>query len=86
MIDCAQKIFHGGTRVKLTEEVKTLVLNTAKELKGSIRRMFMARTVQALGEGGQRQAERELGWNRGTLRKGKHEVENSPRQMPSSSR
>ena len=61
--------------MELTEEVKALVLNTAKELKGSARRMFMARTVQALGEGGQRLAERELGWNRVTIRKGKHEVE-----------
>ena len=67
----------GGTRVELTEEVKILVLNTAKDLKGSARRMFMARTVQALGEGGQRLAERELGWNRGTMRKGMHEVESA---------
>ena len=36
--------------MELTEEVKGLLLNTAKELKGSARRMFMARTVQALGE------------------------------------
>ena len=35
----------------------------------------MARTVQALGEGGQPLAERELGWNRGTIRKGMHELE-----------
>jgi hypothetical protein len=75
VIDCAKKKFRGGTKVELTEEVKALLLNTAKELKGSTRRIFMARTVQALGEGGQRLAERELGWNRGTLRKGKHEVE-----------
>ena len=60
--------------MELTEEVKALLLNTAQELKGSARRMFMARTVQALGEGGQRLAERELGWNRGTIRKGMHEV------------
>ena len=40
--------------MELTEEVKALVLNTAKELKGSTRRMFMVQTVQALGEGGQR--------------------------------
>jgi len=40
--------------MELTEEVKVLVLNTAKDLKGSARRMFMARTVQALGAGGQR--------------------------------
>ena len=60
--------------MELTEEVKVLLLTTAKELKGSARRMFMARTVQALGLGGQRLAERELGWNRGTVRKGMHEV------------
>ena len=60
--------------MELTEEVKELLLKTAKDLKGSARRMFMARTVQALGEGGQRLAERELGWNRGTIRKGRHEV------------
>ena len=61
--------------MELTEEVKTLLLNTAKQLKGSARRVFMARTVQALGSGGQRLAERELGWNRGTMRKGMHELE-----------
>lgn len=61
--------------MELTDTVKALLLNTAKALKGSARRMFMARTVQALGEGGQRLAERELGWNRGTIRKGIHEVE-----------
>ena len=60
--------------MELTEEVKVLLLTTAKELKGSARRMFMARTVQALGLGGQRLAERELAWNRGTVRKGMHEV------------
>ncbi len=60
--------------MELTEEVKALLLNTAKGLKGSARRMFMARTVQALFPGGQRLAERELGWNRGTIRKGMHEV------------
>ena len=61
--------------MELTSEVKGLLLNTAKDLKGSALRMFMARTVQALGEGGQRLAERELGWNRGTIRKGMREVE-----------
>ena len=61
--------------MELTSEVKALLLNTAKELKGSAHRVFMARTVQALGPGGQRLAERELGWNRGTMRKGMHELE-----------
>ena len=61
--------------MELTEEVKALLLNTAKELKGSAHRVFMARTVQALGPGGKLLAERELGWNRGTMRKGMHELE-----------
>jgi hypothetical protein len=61
--------------MELTSEVKALLLNTAKDLKGSALRMFMARTVQALGEGGQRLAERELGWNRGTNSLGMREVE-----------
>ena len=61
--------------MELTEEIKALLLNTAKELKGSARRVFMARTVRALGPGGKRLAERELGWNRGTMRKGMHELE-----------
>ena len=61
--------------MELTEAVKALLVETAKVLKGSARRLFMARTVQALGEGGQRLAERELGWNRGTIRKGMHELE-----------
>lgn len=77
LVDCAKKRSLGGTRVERTEEVKALVLNTATELKGSARRMFMARTVQAPGKGGQRLAERELGWNRGTMRKGRHEVESA---------
>src|SRR5437660_7593861 len=75
MVYCAKKSFLGGTLMELTEEVKALLLNTAKDLSGSTRRRFMARTVKALGDGGQRLAERELGWNRGTIRKGMHEVE-----------
>ena len=43
-------------------------------LKGSARRLFMARTVHKLGDGGQRLAQRELGWNRATIRKGTHEL------------
>src|SRR5215472_6585025 len=61
--------------MELVKEVKELLIETAKSLKGSARRLFLARTVRALGEGGQRLAERELGWNRGTIRKGQHELE-----------
>ena len=61
--------------MELVEDVKELLKETAKSLKGSARRLFMARTVRILGGGGQRLAERELGWNRGTIRKGQHELE-----------
>ena len=61
--------------MELVEDMKELLIQTAKVLKGSERRLFMARTVRALGEGGQRLAEEELGWNRGTIRKGEHELE-----------
>jgi hypothetical protein len=61
--------------MELIEEVKELLIETEKVLKGSAPRLFMARTVHALGERGQRLAERELGWNRGTIRKGQRELE-----------
>jgi len=38
----------------------------------------MARTVQERGAGGQRPAERELGWNRQTLRKALRELTRGP--------
>jgi len=57
----------------LTAELKTLFIETAKTLKGFARRRFQAQAVSALGPGGQRLAERELGWNRTTLRKAMHE-------------
>lgn len=61
--------------MELTNSRKTWLIETAKALQGSERRVFMARTVRELGSGGQRLAERELGWNRGTIRKGEEEVE-----------
>src|SRR5450755_1829022 len=65
--------------MELVEGVKELLIQTANALKGSERRLFMARTVRVLGEGGQRRAERELGWNRATIRKGEHELESGIR-------
>jgi hypothetical protein len=59
----------------LTDGFKTLLQQTARTLKGSSRRKFVAQTVQELGRGGQRWAERELGWNRGLIQKGTHELE-----------
>lgn len=61
--------------MELTNELKSLLIETAKQLKGSARRLFQARTVKVLGPGGASLAERELGWNRKTVRKGMHEVE-----------
>ncbi len=61
--------------MELTEDLKGLLMATAKDLKGSARRLFMARTVKALGSGGASRAERELGWNRKTIRVGMHELE-----------
>ncbi len=58
----------------LTPSMKTLLIETAATLKGSARRRLMARTVQELGVGGQRRAERELGWNRQTIRKAVREL------------
>ena len=59
----------------LTDSLKTLFRETAKTLKGHARRRFLAQTVKELGPGGQRRAERELGWNRETIRKGLHELD-----------
>ena len=61
--------------MELTDSLKSILIDTAKQLKGSARRIFMARMVKELGPGGASRAERELGWNRKTIRKGTHEVE-----------
>ena len=60
--------------MELTDSLKALFVETAQSLKGSARRLFMARTVKELGPGGQRRAERDLGWSRVTIRKGTHEL------------
>ncbi len=60
--------------MELTQSLKALFIDTAQQLRGSARRLFMARTVRELGAGGHSVAERELGWNRGTIRKGMHEL------------
>ena len=61
--------------MELTDSVKSFLIETGKSLKGSARRLFMARTVKELGSGGQRRAAHELGWGRMTIRKGVHELE-----------
>ncbi|MCD4760599.1 ISAzo13 family transposase, partial [bacterium] len=61
--------------MELTDDLKSLFIETAQTLKGSDCRIFMARIVKLLGKGGQRRAELDLSWNRGTIRKGTHELE-----------
>jgi hypothetical protein len=56
-------------------EMIPVLIDTARALKASQRRAFMARTVKALGPGGQIWAEAHLGWNRGTIRKAMHELD-----------
>jgi len=55
-------------------EMVPVLIDAAKALKGSQRRLFMAKTVAAMGRGGQLRAEAHLGWNRETIRKGTHEL------------
>ena len=55
-------------------EMIPVLVDTAKDLKGPRRRLFMAKTVQAMGRGGQRWALEHLGWCRDTVRKGTHEL------------
>ena len=61
--------------MELTGTLKGIFIETAKMLKGSDQRVFKGRVVKALGKGGQRRAEAELGWDRGAIRKGIRELE-----------
>ena len=65
--------------MEMSDEQKSLYQTTAQTLKGSDRRVFMARVVKLLGRGGQRQAERELGWARSVISKGMHELDSGLR-------
>lgn len=65
--------------MELSNEQKRVYRDTAQSLKGHERRVFMARVVKMLGRGGQRQAERELGWDRAVIRRGTHELDSGLR-------
>lgn len=65
--------------MELTDTLKKIFTETAQTLNGSDRRGFMAEVVKALGKGGQRQAENELGWHRRTIRKGRRELDSGLR-------
>lgn len=56
-------------------EMIPVLIDAAKALKGSQKRLFMAKTVKAMGRGGQRWAREHLGWCRDTIRKGMHELD-----------
>src|SRR5947208_7280673 len=55
-------------------EMIPVLTDAANALKGSQKRAFLARTVAAMGRGGQRWAQEHLGWCRETIRKGTHEL------------
>jgi hypothetical protein len=55
-------------------EMIPVLIDAAKALKGSQKRVFMAKAVVAMGRGGQRWAQEHLGWCRETIRKGTHEL------------
>jgi hypothetical protein len=62
----------------LTPEIIPWIKETVVMLKGAERRIYMAKTVQLLGDGGASQAERMLGWDRNTIRKGQKELASGP--------
>ena len=55
-------------------EMIPVLIDAAKALKGSPKRVFMAKAVAAMGRGGQCWAQEHLRWCRETIRKGTHEL------------
>src|SRR5262245_26513941 len=76
----------GGLPMELTDSLKTLLIETATSLKGSARRLCMARTVQELGPGGPQRAARELRWGRMPMRTGLRELASGGRCIDALSR
>ena len=61
--------------MQVSEAEKGMYIETAKQLKGHARRLYMARVVKVLGPGGAWVASQEFGWDRNTIRKGTRELE-----------
>ena len=61
--------------MEITAEIGSWINETKSSLKGYQCRHFMAETVKTMCEGSPMKAERELGWNRGTIRKALEECE-----------
>jgi hypothetical protein len=74
MIDYKSNDYDLFSPQEWTPQIKTFLNETRNQLKGSERRLFMARVVFNLGYGGSLRAERELGWDRTTIRKGLAEL------------
>lgn len=66
----------GERKMQLTEDIKDTLNETQSNLSGYERRHFMAQIVESVFDGKQTHAERELGWNRKTLRKALSELRN----------
>jgi hypothetical protein len=62
-------------QIELSKQLKATYQIAAKNLKGSVRRKFMAGIVESLGRGGLSYCARELGWDPKTMRKGRQELE-----------
>ncbi len=74
IVDTNNPSSQSSLRKWFCESVKSLLKSAAAKLKGSARRQYLAETVMEYGSGGQSFTERELGWNRGTIRKGQREL------------
>jgi Rhodopirellula transposase DDE domain len=61
--------------MQISEAEKEMYIETAKQLKGQAKRLYMARVVKALGRGGAWFASQAFGWDRNTIRKGRNELE-----------
>jgi Rhodopirellula transposase DDE domain len=65
----------GRHKMRLSDEMIAMYQKTAKALKGTERRQFMAGVVKSLGWGGQSYAAVVFQWGRNTIRKGIEELE-----------
>ena len=59
----------------LSESLKALFKDTARKLRGSDKRFFMATVTQEYFKGSARQAEKHMGWSRVSVSKGLKELE-----------
>lgn len=59
---------------ELTAQVKSLLKDAASKLTGPNKRNFMAKTTLTFFDGSARKAETYMGWNRGSIKLGLHEL------------